>query len=91
MLQVINQNNLLSYSLRELPIENVQSFINGFGQQGVKFTCCGEFFSLLQEYDDIGRFELGYYDDTKEFSFQVDRYLTPEQVADKVHEIAIQE
>lgn len=89
MAYLLNQKNLLSYSLNELPLENIQSFINGFGQQGVKFTCCGEYFSLLQEYDDIGRFELGYYDDNEDFSFQVDRYLTPVEVADRVHELSI--
>lgn len=81
MYDLLNEKNLLSVCMFELPIQNIKQFVNCAGQKGVKFECCGEQFSLVQEYSDKSRFELGYW--TNE-GFEVDRYLTPEQVADRV-------
>jgi hypothetical protein len=81
MFELLSEKNLLSICLFELPIQNIISFTNCIGQHGFRFQCCNRDFSLLQEYSDKSRFELGYW--TNE-GLEVDRYLTPEQVADRV-------
>lgn len=86
MLELLIKKSLLNYCLSELPIQNIKTFVNGYGEQGLRFTCNNKDFSLIKEYQDKDRFELGYW--TNE-GLEVARYLTPVEVADFVQALSI--